>query len=79
MANGCCFFLRHLIFALGTNNMYGSSSFPGLRDLAYDITVTPSSEEAKLDELWTLMERHLSDLIVALHSAAAFIKPLHVI
>lgn len=69
---------RHLIFALSLHNMYGGSSFPGIRDLLHEISTHPVGS-GEVDPRWQQLERHISDLIVAFHQATRSLLPLHVI
>ena len=53
--------LRHSIISPSKSNSYGSSIFPGIHDLLHVNNVT-------------LLEKHLSDLMIVINGAAVFLK-----
>ncbi|GAB6029099.1 hypothetical protein CHUAL_004882 [Chamberlinius hualienensis] len=63
----------HMVKSVSLHNMYGSSAFPGITDLLHEIIDHPLDKSDLLIQL----EKHISDLIIAFHSAANFLKPLH--
>ena len=64
---------RHAIFAPAKFNAYGASAFPGISDLSFEIEKLTG--QAKLDR-WEEIKKHLSDLMIIVKSAAAYLKPL---
>ncbi|GAB6026431.1 hypothetical protein CHUAL_012631 [Chamberlinius hualienensis] len=69
---------KHLVKALSLHNMYGSSTFPGIRDLLYEILTHPV-DIGSVDPRWVKLQKHISDLIIAFHSAKNFLQPYHIV
>ncbi len=69
---------RHLIYSPSKFNRYGSTAFPGLGDLLYEVKrLEEGSEDA--EEKWKEVRRHVSDLMIAVSQAASFLEPFECI
>ncbi len=69
--------VRHLIYSPSQFNRYGTSVFPGLTDLLYEVELL--TDQDAIDAKWKEIKRHLSDLMIAVKQAAAFLEPFELI
>lgn len=63
---------RHLIYSPQRFNRYAGSAFPGIKDLLVEIN--KSTDPIDIQCKWKEMRRHLSDLMIALDQASAFLQ-----
>ncbi len=64
---------RHAIFAPAKFNKYGSSAFPGISDLLHEVDRLRGDEKT---DRWEKIKKHISDLMILVQSAKAFLQPL---
>ena len=61
------------MFAPAKFNKYGSSAFPGISDLIHEIEKLRGSEK---EERWERIKKHVSDLMIIVRSATAYLQPV---
>ena len=64
---------RHSIFAPAKFNKYGASAFPGISDLTHEVDKLRGAEK---EERWERVKRHVSDLMIIVRSATAYLQPV---
>ena len=64
---------RHSIFAPAKFNKYGASAFPGISDLTHEVGKLRGAEK---EERWERVKRHVSDLMIIVRSATAYLQPV---
>ena len=63
---------RHAIFAPSKHNLYGASTFPGLKDLTFNLEKLEGEERfSRVEDI----KKHISDLMIMMNSAAKFLRP----
>ena len=59
--------VRHVIFAPGLHNTYGSASFPGVTDVLFDVEKTGN---------WAEVEKQISIVVTSILSASDLLAPM---
>lgn len=66
--------VRNVLYAPFKYNKYSTVVFPGMLDLLKKISDTQRSDPNQTSQLWRTLQRHISDIAIALKSAANLLK-----